>query len=166
MLTESGVPVDFVRRGTRIILHDDLYGVVLHPGVNDTQTRLLSVNDTSVVLGIESRAGRTLLWGDAETNVFRFLVRTDDLSAEVVQLPHHGSKVEPPMDRILSRWKNVIISARESFVRRERLRTLEAAGCKVFPTWRCGAVRVYLDGNRPEVTVFTRGCPTGESVNR
>ena len=52
------------------------------------------------------------LWGDAETNVFKILVEDEDLSAQVVLLPHHGSRVEPPMDRILSEWSNVVISMR------------------------------------------------------
>ena len=58
------------------------------------------------------------------------------------------------MDCILPEWTNVIVSARESFVPPGRLKTLEAAGCKVFPTWRCGAITVMLDGKRPELRTF------------
>ena len=154
MMAEAGVPIDFARRGTRIRLSDSVRVEVLHPGINDSQTRRLSVNDTSVVLRLHSPAGRVQLWGDAETNVFKILTRDEDLSAEVVLMPHHGSRVEPPMDRILPEWKNVIISSRESFVPLERLETLKASGCAIFSTWRYGAVSVRLDGERPDVTTF------------
>lgn len=155
ILDDADVPIDFVRRGTRIRLSEQVQAEVLHPGTDDTFTRRLSINDTSVVLRVTSPAGCIQLWGDAETNVFKILVEKDEnLSAQVVILPHHGSRVEPPMDRILPEWTNVIVSARESFVPRGRLKTLDAAGCEVFPTWRCGAITVMLDGKRPELRTF------------
>jgi len=166
MLDDKGVRIDFARRGTHIRLSESVRAEVLHPSTNDAQTRRLSVNDTSVVLRVHAPAGIAQLWGDAETNVFRLLAPTEDLSAHVVLLPHHGSRVEPPMDAILPEWKNVIISARESFVPAERLETLEDADCAVFPTWRCGAVTVVLDGERPVIRTQKKADTSCERADR
>ena len=157
MLREAGVEVRYARRGSRIALREGMTVEVLNPGVVDGFTRRLTVNDSSVVLRIRSEAGCVQLWGDAETNVFRMLEGEEDLEAAVAVLPHHGSKVEPVMDRMLGGWERVIVSARESFVPRERLGALKRAGCVVYPTWRSGAVRVRLDGATAEVRTFIGG---------
>ena len=49
----------------------------------------------------------------------------DDLSADVALLPHHGSSLEPGMEDVVKSWKQVIISARKTFVKPGRLKKLE-----------------------------------------
>ena len=56
-----------------------------------------AVNNTSVVLRARTPTGRILLPGDAETEAQQeLLAAREDLSAEVLKVPHHGSRSSTP----------------------------------------------------------------------
>jgi len=82
---------------------------ILHPGLSDyllshpkqdqkaTKTRKYSGNNMSCVLLIESKSGNVLISGDIERSVENSLVNEwrrglIDFSADVLVVPHHGSK--------------------------------------------------------------------------
>ncbi|WP_090050303.1 DNA internalization-related competence protein ComEC/Rec2 [Lentzea fradiae] len=55
-----------------------------------------TVNDYSLVLKAHTRAGRVLLTGDVELAGQAALLGEPDLSAEVLKVPHHGSRYSLP----------------------------------------------------------------------
>ena len=66
----------------------------LRKGVDDTNT---AINDSSLVLRAHTGAGRVLLTGDIELAGQADLLGThEDIEAEVLKVPHHGSRFSSP----------------------------------------------------------------------
>jgi competence protein ComEC len=61
---------------------------ILHPPVDFGPPG----NETSCVLRIETAGGTVLLTGEIERRAESLLTRTEDIAAEVVVVPHHGSR--------------------------------------------------------------------------
>lgn len=91
LLSKGLWPVRGIRAGDRIDIEPGLWLDVLHPAVGE---RGLSGNETSVVLRLVWRGrGLALLPGDAEQWALdSVLLSGDGLAAEVLVLPHHGSR--------------------------------------------------------------------------
>jgi len=73
---------------------DDVRFTVLHPTDDEYQDTYAKTNDRSCVVRIDSRFGSALLTGDIEAKTEALLVRTRPalLRADVVLVPHHGSR--------------------------------------------------------------------------
>lgn len=123
----------------------------LHPGPGWR----FSGNDASCVLRINTRAGRVLLTGDVERAAERALVGTfpgNDLAADVLQVPHHGSatsstagfveKVSPSTAVVSAGYAN-----RWGFPVTEVVERFTGAGARIVNTARAGAVTVELESS-------------------
>ncbi|MFB9909271.1 DNA internalization-related competence protein ComEC/Rec2 [Allokutzneria oryzae] len=67
------------------------------PRTSETPLSGTVVNDSSLVLRAHTAAGRVLLTGDIELSTqAELLASTVDLSAEVLKVPHHGSRYSLP----------------------------------------------------------------------
>jgi competence protein ComEC len=128
---------------------------VLHPGddfISDKE------NDWSCVLKIDSPGGRVLLTGDIERRAeLALLASGEDLHAEVLQVPHHGSKtsssvgflaaVQPDMAFISAGYRNAFQHPRAEIVTR-----YTQAGVALWDTVSCGRIQLRLcAGVVPEV---------------
>ncbi|HSK61080.1 MAG TPA: competence protein ComEC, partial [Actinomycetospora sp.] len=70
-----------------------------------------AVNDTSVVLRAHTPVGRVLLPGDAELASQSSLLGTgDDLHAEILKVPHHGSRSSLPSFLTAARSSLALVS--------------------------------------------------------
>ena len=128
---------------------------VLHPGegfVSDKD------NDWSCVLKIEAPGGRVLLTGDIERRgELALLASGEDMRAEVMQVPHHGSKTssDPRLIAAVSpQWAVVSAGYRNPFnhPRPEVVARYLAYGAQVVDTPSCGRVQLRLRvGSSPEV---------------
>ncbi|HEC16078.1 MAG TPA: DNA internalization-related competence protein ComEC/Rec2 [Sedimenticola sp.] len=120
----------------------------LHPAVGERRRG----NNASCVLLVENDAGRVLLPGDIEEEVERLLVRKvpDLLAADLVQVPHHGSRTSSTggfLEAVSPRY--ALVSAghgnRYGFPQPEVVRRWRAAGALVLQTAERGAIRFRLD---------------------
>ena len=112
----------------------------------------LTGNDASLVLRV--RYGRTafLFPGDVEARGEEAAVRTGGLAADVVKVPHHGSRTSSSpafVTAVGARHAVVSVGAanRFGFPRAETLLRWSASGAEVFRT-DGGAVRFLSDGER------------------
>ncbi|MEW6446215.1 MAG: DNA internalization-related competence protein ComEC/Rec2 [Pseudomonadota bacterium] len=125
---------------------------VLHPAEGFSSRKS---NDWSCVLKIESPGGRVLLTGDIERRA-ELALRTsnEDLRAEVLQAPHHGSltssgiafldAVHPALGLISAGYRNRFGHPRAEVVVRYRERSV-----KLLDTPSCGRIQVRLEPGHP-----------------
>ncbi|MCF6282741.1 MAG: DNA internalization-related competence protein ComEC/Rec2 [Candidatus Polarisedimenticolaceae bacterium] len=125
---------------------------VLHPDHNSA----LSGNDLSCVIHITNGAASLLLTGDIEAVAERQLLANNrtKLSADIVQVPHHGSKTSstaPFVDAVSARY--AVVSAgyknRFSFPKEEVRQRWLTSGATFYNTASSGALRfeVTLSGD-------------------
>ena len=128
---------------------------LLHP-YDEASTNLTDrdVNNDSLVLKITYGDVRILFTGDIEQGVESTLVANDlDLRAEIIKVPHHGSKTSSSadfLDAVLPQYAIFSLGKRnrygfpaEMVVNRYRERE-----CRVLRTDRLGAIRLQTDGRR------------------
>ncbi len=93
VLDREGIGVIEAERDQIIDLKDGARILVLHPPPNPLSGTESDGNNNSVVLLLSYGDVAFLLPGDIEAFAERFLVRySDDLSATVLKVPHHGSR--------------------------------------------------------------------------
>jgi len=138
-------PVREVRAGDRLVIEPDLWLDVLHPPSSE---KGISENETSLVLRLVWKGrGLALLPGDAEKRALdRILRASGPLDAEVLVLPHHGSKssLQPRLyARVGAKWAVAACGPanRFGFPHPGVVRACEAAGSTVLTTADHGAVR-------------------------
>ncbi len=141
--TAIGVAVREVRAGA-VLRAGDLDIRVLGP---DTPGTGRSENDDSLVLAVETVVGRILLPGDAEESALDALVRSGiDVRAEVLKVPHHGSRTTPERFLTAVRPSVAVVSAgRDNLFGHphpEIVATLAAVGTRVLRTDLHGDVAV------------------------
>jgi len=89
ILSKNRDKVGIVKRGDRIDLSKDSYLEVLHPKIRGNNSN----NDSLVLRLVDRGVKRVLICGDIEKAGLNDLVSSNlDLRAQVLILPHHGSK--------------------------------------------------------------------------
>ena len=108
-------------------------------------------NNGSCVLKIENRVGRVLLTGDIEKKAEEYLVKTyaEELQADVLLIPHHGSKTSSTFDFIKEvAPKYAVISYafdnRYHFPHPQTLETLGRLKIAAYNTADCGMATIEL----------------------
>lgn len=131
------------------------------PLIGDHQAEVngTAVNNTSVVLGASTPAGRVLLTGDVELEAQADLLATGtDLRADVLKVPHHGSRydTEEFLAAVRPRVAIVSVGAHNSYGQPSQhvLDTLTEAGARVMRTDLKGDVAVV---SGPGLQVVARG---------
>jgi competence protein ComEC len=131
------------------------------PPVGDHQAEVdgTAVNNTSVVLRADTPAGRVLLTGDVELDAQADLLATGtDLRADVLKVPHHGSRynAEEFLAAVRPRVAIVSVGAHNSYGQPSQhvLDTLTGAGASVMRTDLKGDIAVV---GGPKFQVVARG---------
>lgn len=97
----AGVPIDRVRRGTALPGPGGVTVEVLWPPPAGT-VAIREANESSIVLRLSYEGRRILLCGDIMAQAQGHLLALDDLRADVLVLPHHGSTSSDPRPFILA----------------------------------------------------------------
>jgi competence protein ComEC len=131
---------------------DGLLFEVLWPPVG---YRTDELNNTSLIIRITYGATRVLLTGDSEAPAQRELMNREDVRADVLKVPHHGSKTSSTeFLRAVDPAVAVISVGAENHFGHPAPETLAAlTGATLFRTDRDGRITVSSDGRR--VTVRT-----------
>ena len=120
----------------------------LHPRPEDFSVRR---NNQSCVLKIEAAGASMLLTGDIERLAELSLVNHAEIRADVILVPHHGSRTSSTPEFVAAvapRWAIVTAGYRNRFghPNAEVLQRYAGAGTSIFRTDRDGAVHVLLKG--------------------
>ncbi|HEX6403890.1 MAG TPA: DNA internalization-related competence protein ComEC/Rec2 [Pseudonocardiaceae bacterium] len=131
------------------------------PAVQDHQAEVdgTSVNNTSVVITATTTIGRMLLTGDVELDAQAdLLASSEDLRADVLKVPHHGSRFNAEQFLAAVRPRIAIISVgahnRYGHPSQHVIDVLTAAGARVVRTDVNGDVAV---AGGPSLQVVVRG---------
>ncbi len=165
--TATRVPLGALRAGQRLswpgLALDVLAPLQSSPAVDDHEAELdgTAVNNTSVVLRASTPAGRVLLTGDVELDAQAdLLAARTDLRADVLKVPHHGSRytAEEFLAAVRPRVAIVSVGAHNSYGHPSRhvLDALAQAGSRVMRTDLNGDVAV---SGGPHLPVVARGPP-------
>jgi competence protein ComEC len=128
---------------------------VLHP-LRDERAR---GNDSSCVLKITAGGRSVLLTGDIEARAEARLAAREDISADVVVVPHHGSATSSTRTFVeRTGAHDALVSAafesRWHFPRPEVVGRWQAAGARVWVTGAVGALTVTLNGDGVAVSAL------------
>jgi len=155
----ANIPLAALKAGEQF----EIQGVavqVLWPGPLRGQT-VTSGNDDSVVLRLVYGSQAILLAGDVEQQSEEQLVRSgDDLRADVLKVPHHGSKTSSTdlfLDAVRPRCAVISVGERSRFGHPHASvvsRYLQR-GVRLFQTGRDGTVSVRTDGATLDVTTYS-----------
>ena len=148
------------RRGERWRWHDTEFEW-LHPADPPEPARGSPTNAASCVLRVRSPSGTVLLAGDIEAPQERKLLElytSDDLAADVLLVPHHGSatsSTEAFIDAVSPRWAIFQVAYRSRF-RHPNAKVLERyreRGIGILRSDADGAVQIrFSAGQAPQIT--------------
>ncbi|MEJ3652705.1 ComEC/Rec2 family competence protein [Actinomycetes bacterium KLBMP 9759] len=163
---EARAPLVALATGTRLrwpALTVDVIGPV-HPAGDVDPEDGTAVNDGSLVLRVGTPAGTVLLTGDAELAAQSDLVATGaDLRADVLKLPHHGSRSTSSAFLSAVGARAVVVSVgagnRYGHPNLRLLAALERAGATVRRTDRSGDLAVVGAPGTGGLALVARGDP-------
>ncbi len=126
------------------------------------------VNDTSIVLRAWTPVGRVLLAGDAELSAQSALLGTTDLHAEILKVPHHGSRSSLPAFLTAARASLALVSVGRGNTyghpNPQVMGLLARSGALVRRTDEGGDLAVVATPDRP--AVVARGDPRPDPRRR
>ena len=139
--------------GDTLLARPGLVAIAVHPSPNHAGGE----NDGSLVVRLEMFGGRVLFAGDLEApGESTICAQQQDLAAEVVKVPHHGSRTsssQPFVNATGARHAVVSVGARNRFGHPDAgvLERWRLAGSRVWRTDKCGAVIAIFEPGRIEV---------------
>jgi competence protein ComEC len=148
---DRGIPVRGPPLGMRAMLGDLLLEVLGPPPGRPYATTRSEVNNSSLVLRASARTGGSVLVaGDVEAEAQADLLRDrpEHLRADVLLVPHHGSRSSDPEFLLAVGARTAVISAgrnnRHGHPHASIIEVLERAGIEVRRTDREGTVRIAV----------------------
>ncbi|MEO6397939.1 MAG: ComEC/Rec2 family competence protein, partial [Tepidiformaceae bacterium] len=113
-----------------------------------------ALNNTSMILRVSYGTTRFLLTGDAEAPVQQALMETTDVTADVLKVPHHGSKTTDPVffSAVHPSVAVISVGAKNRFGHPAPQTVDALAGVQTLRTDLSGRVTVKSDGKRLWVT--------------
>ena len=139
-----------VTAGDRI-LYGDIVMNVLNPTKRSRQAKEL--NDGCIVLLVEDRTTRSLFTCDIGTGIENVLRSTYDIHAQILKVPHHGSRFSSSK-AFITAVKPIIavieVGDRNSYGHptKETLAQLSAVGATILRTDKNGTMRVSVENNK------------------
>jgi competence protein ComEC len=145
LLREKGIPLTTWKMGDKFFLRNGLEIVVLNP---DSEAVINDLNNASLVVRIGYEDFSILFSGDIGSDMEeRLVMRGNDLKADVLKVPHHGSKHSSSHEFIAAvRSKIAVLSAGKGLPgipSQEALKRYDAFSIPVLRTDRDGMIQVW-----------------------
>lgn len=155
-MAAEGIPVSSAVAGDTIRLDDRVSIEVLSPE-ETAEVEKQNLNNSSLVIKLTYGRRSFIFTGDVEPEAQRRLLQREaGLQADVLKLPHHGSRLLLPelVERVKPEVAVISVGAHNTFGHpaQSTLDLLDRAGAKVYRTDQDGAVIVKTDGNRLEIS--------------
>jgi len=156
-MSSAGIPVRAAAAGDVLKLDDRVKIEVLAPDETAGEMEGDNLNNSSLVLKITYGRRSFLFTGDIETEAQESLLqRKVNLEADVLKVPHHGSRLLLPglVERVEPEVAVISVGAHNNFGHPawSTLGLLDREGLQVYRTDRDGAVIIQTDGNRLEAS--------------
>jgi len=154
-LTQTGTYSETIQAGDLIRVGDSELSVLWPPANGDT-----SMNNDSIVLRIQLGERSILLTGDIEQAAERsLLVSQQQLHADVVKVPHHGSKTSSTEGFVLATKPTFAIisvgrNSRFGHPHKDVVDRWRSNGATVLKTGECGTITVSTNGKELNLEAF------------
>jgi competence protein ComEC len=153
-----GPSIETGREGTRRCVAgrrwvwDEVTFAILHPAIEFVGND----NESSCVLRVEGRGGSVLLTGDIEWNAEQALLTTGLARADIVVVPHHGSRTSSSPDFVRALSPQIAIFSagyrnRWGLPKSDIVKRWREAGARTFSTAKSGAIEIHV-GQRLQVS--------------
>lgn len=150
VLRRRGIPVDTAARGDVIQVGDVKIEVLYPTAIDDPNA--LSGNNNSVVLRIVCGSRAFLLTGDIEREAeTQLLARGSQLAADIVKVPHHGSRTSSTQEFVNA------VGAKFAIIPVGRRSPFGHPHAEVVERWKAAAAHVMTTGERGMISVSTDG---------
>ncbi|MBI4003912.1 MAG: DNA internalization-related competence protein ComEC/Rec2 [Candidatus Omnitrophica bacterium] len=154
-----GIPEVVLVSGMRLSGATGVAIEVLHPPPGLVPGAAPESNDNSLVLKMTKGAVSILLCGDIEEEGLPWLLDTGrPLSATVLKVPHHGSRLgtagERFFDAVQPKIAILSVGRLHHLPAVETLQALQRTGARIYSTREDGAIHLRTDGRRLEVRTF------------
>ena len=148
---KKGIPHRVLRRGMRIASESGVIVEVLHPPANWVAGAEPGSNDNALVLRVTLGSQSWLLCADIEEAGIPIMLRQPiQWKANVLKVPHHGSRLGSAGDRLLAAVQPELAIISVGWLHhlpaRQTLQALERARCPVLLTRDTGWIRLETDG--------------------
>ncbi len=159
LIDNNRIPLTSVHQGDRFLL-EGVEVEVLWPPAPDPAEPASSGNNDSVVLRLTYGSTSVLLTGDIEGEVEQVLVDSGtDLSADILKVPHHGSKTSstgPFVAAVKPECAIISVGARSPFGHPHRtvVDRYLSAGTRLFQTGTDGTVSVRIGPRGYHIATF------------
>ncbi len=145
----KGIPVEAAGAGDSLALDSAVDLEILSPGAR--QASIASLNNISLVMKLTYKDRTFIFTGDAEVEAQRELLEIgEDLQADVIKMPHHGSRTLLPelVQQVQPEIAVIQVGAHNTFGHPapSTLELLQHSGAAVYRTDLDGAVIVETDG--------------------
>jgi len=159
VLAHRGIPVEVISRGETLRFGEAKVEVLYPPRSADQDA--ISDNDHSVVLRIVFGSRAFLMTGDIERQAESELIGSGTLAADVVKVPHHGSRTSSTEEFVSdSHPEYAVISvgrrSRFGHPHAEVVQRWQATGAQVLTTGDSGMISVSTDGRDLAVERYVR----------
>ena len=152
-IKKKGLKINSGKAGVSILSDSDdaLYINMLGPVTTDVK----NLNNTSIVIKIVYGSTSFLFTGDAETSELKTL--TDDLSADVLKVGHHGSDTSTPQSFLeaVNPQIAVISCGKDNeygHPHQKTLNRLQTYGCEIYRTDEQQTIVISSDGKNLDVS--------------
>ena len=157
-LTQTGTYSETIQTGD-VIRFGEVEIAILWPATGADS----STNNDSIVLQLKLGERSILLTGDIEQAAERALLASpQQLHADVVKVPHHGSKTSSTEAFVLATKPNFAIisvgrNSRFGHPHKDVVDRWRSNGATVLTTGECGTITVTTDGHDLRLSAFIRG---------
>jgi len=154
-LTETGTYSETIQAGDVIRFGEVEMNVLWPPANGDSST-----NNDSIVIRLQLSERSILLTGDIEQAAERSLLASQQqLHADVVKVPHHGSKTSSTEGFVLATKPNFAIisvgrNSRFGHPHKDVVERWRSNGATVLTTGECGTITVSTNGKELNLEVF------------
>jgi competence protein ComEC len=154
-LTRTNTPSETIEAGDVIHFGDVVVSVLWPPTGGDK-----SANNDSIVLRIEYGERSLLLTGDIEQAAERALLASQErLHADVIKVPHHGSKTSSTEGFVIATKPQLAIisvgrNSRFGHPHKEVVERWQANGATVLTTGNNGTITITTDGHDLKLQTF------------
>lgn len=160
IIKENKIPVIILAEGDKIKYAENRFDV-LSPSKESLKS--YELNDTTLVLKLESQGAKILFTGDITQKIEDELVAKYDIDIDVLKISHHGSKFSSSEEFLkeTSPKISVIEVGKNSYGHptKKVLGNLASIGSQVFRTDKNGTVKLVIDNkDKTRLFLFCENC--------
>lgn len=145
---QKNIPIKIAKRNDKINLDPNVDITILNSGKPS-----LSNNDSSIVLKVTYEDISILLTGDIESKAEKRLIKTENIDADVLKIPHHGSRTSTSESFLFAVNPSVAILSYDKFnlfghPHRSVMKRLKHLGIKQYDTVDYGDIELSTNGKK------------------